>query len=400
MANRSTGFARSLRFQITAVAALILIISLGITFYMLKILTDQAAGLYAKRVDEQHAVFTKVFEDSSLLNKTFASDYSYWDEMVSFIKNKNITFAEENIVPGLNVFNTDAVWIFDTEHRLVYSTQSSVKTAAAPDLNLTDQDFSNIFKNSYKKQYYTKIGSKVFEINATTIVPIKDTNHNGPAYGYLFAGREINDKVLNAVGQEVASDVKIIDPDNSNHYSVGYTGKNGLLAYKVNLSDSNNKVISQLYVTNNSATIKYMNKVLHTSLLVWLIFFTVLVLIVFVLSMVKVVRPLGIVVQALQTKNVGTMTRMSHLGNEFGQIAEALKHFFFQQNYMSQELESRAKLEQQAKQHAQDLEKLNNMMVGRELRMIELKKEIAQLKEEETSRLSASPVDNPERRGQ
>ena len=94
------------------------------------------------------------------------------------------------------------------------------------------------------------------------------------------------------------------------------------------------------------------------------------------------------------------MAKMSHLKNEFGQIAKALNYFFSQQSDLSKELDIRAKLEQDAQQRSQELEKLNNMMVGRELRMIELKKEATNLREEKSSRLSAAEQDNPEGQGQ
>src|SRR5689334_15870762 len=54
----------------------------------------------------------------SLADITF--DYTYWDDMVEFVKSADPAFAEANIETGFKTFGAQAVWVFDLDSKLVY----------------------------------------------------------------------------------------------------------------------------------------------------------------------------------------------------------------------------------------------------------------------------------------
>lgn len=51
----------------------------------------------------------------------FAYDYTYWDEMVTFISTKSLRWASENVDEGMKTYKCNAIWIYGPDLSPVYS---------------------------------------------------------------------------------------------------------------------------------------------------------------------------------------------------------------------------------------------------------------------------------------
>lgn len=62
-------------------------------------------------------------------------DYTYWDEMVSFVRTGNREWAHQNLDTALSTFDVDVMWVYRTDFSRVYAvagSQYSALSAAAP----------------------------------------------------------------------------------------------------------------------------------------------------------------------------------------------------------------------------------------------------------------------------
>jgi len=89
--------------------------------------------------------------------KTFAYDYTYWGEMVNFIKSQNRNWAYENLEAVLATFNTHGVWVYEPDFDLVY-------TVAAPGFDRTSnlpfskEELRTIFQKSWFNHFFYQSG--------------------------------------------------------------------------------------------------------------------------------------------------------------------------------------------------------------------------------------------------
>ncbi|MDX9966516.1 MAG: CHASE4 domain-containing protein [Sulfuricurvum sp.] len=83
------------------------------------------------RVQEFQATFGELLDLHGDKFQTMNYDYSYWDEMVSFVESKNHRWAEVNLKEPMHVNHIDYCVVYDTRGQVVHYDQSS---SALPDL--------------------------------------------------------------------------------------------------------------------------------------------------------------------------------------------------------------------------------------------------------------------------
>lgn len=66
-------------------------------------------------------IFDSIVKLKGTTLKSFVFDYTYWDDMVAFVSTVDPKWAHENIVQSLSNYNADAVWVYNTSKKLVFS---------------------------------------------------------------------------------------------------------------------------------------------------------------------------------------------------------------------------------------------------------------------------------------
>src|SRR3989339_254517 len=107
--------------KLSLLLIILMLISLGGFLYLRHAQQRKAANLYEEIKKEKIVFFDKimVLKGSSLEN--FSMDYTFWDDMVFFLKTGDKKWAEENIDTGLSTFNANAAWVYTSGNSLVYS---------------------------------------------------------------------------------------------------------------------------------------------------------------------------------------------------------------------------------------------------------------------------------------
>jgi hypothetical protein len=94
------------------------------------------------------------------------------------------------------------------------------------------------------------------------------------------------------------------------------------------------------------------------------------------------VRPINKIYKSLEHQDVKHLKSLVKKDNEFGQIARLITDFFGQENQLEKDMHDNTRLLEELSANKTEIEHTNNVMLGRELKMIDLKKEIYELKAE------------------
>jgi signal transduction histidine kinase len=256
--------------------------------------------------------------------KTFSEDYSFWDEMVTFVKTKNPTFAQQNIDSGLQTFNADAAWVFSPTGVLVYKATSD-NSKQLSTIQFSKQLFSDISKKKFV-HFYEQTTAGVMEIRASTIVPTADTTHSTTPQGYWLVGRLLNADYTNNISQLTKSIVKVNPQINP-----AGTVINGSLVSVANvLHDWDNSEVAELRSVYNVAVIDSLNHSYTQQLKLVFGLSLVIILISFVYIWRLVLKPLNIIGQAIKTQQPSKLEPVAKLETEMGELAQTVKQFFSQ----------------------------------------------------------------------
>jgi len=115
-------------------------------------------------IDDKSFTFDKLVDLKGAAIKTFVYEYTTWDEMVNFVQDNSLTWAEANINENtLKTYNADAIWIYNTGLSEVYSIKSR-QAAALKNIPFSiDAVASTLLKNRFC-HFFVKTQAGLMEI--------------------------------------------------------------------------------------------------------------------------------------------------------------------------------------------------------------------------------------------
>jgi sensor domain CHASE-containing protein/PAS domain-containing protein len=326
------------RLSLLLIGALVILVS-----YFLVITTtqhNQQVQLYKSRITSRKVIFDSFSQSSSDQLKSFAVDYTYWDDMVTFVNGngKDTNFAKDNIDTGLGTFGANAVWVYNPKAEQVYVTSNlggSAKTSMTPVPPFSAAQIKTIFAHNGVYHFYAKTINGVFEIYAASIHPTVDASRSTPAKGYFFVGKLIGNDFLAAADKPVEGDVKLIDdPASIPNFKTSFNTATGKTAIIEKLKDYTGQTIGAYnvgYTANDLAQARTTsNKLTYFGIALLSILSLTLTLALFK----WVIWPLEGVKKALASHDELPILKLKTKPDEFGDIARLISNFFLQEKLL------------------------------------------------------------------
>lgn len=340
--------------------------------------TRRLDDLYTNRAMEETEDLQNSLDQDSALTKAMVGDYSVWDDTYDYLLGNLPEYPELNISDSsLATFKSDIIWLYKKDFSLATSFS---KTDTTPDLTVNKQKIINAFEQNYVVHFYVDIEGGLLEVFGATVVPSDDYQHVDDSSGYLFVGRLITDKELESLQDEYTTSVKFIKKQDIANYPLSLPAKGGRLVLTIEKKDINDNTIGYIYAIHRAGTLQDIDTLVFRLLLLNGFTFLILVLVSSYVAWKWIIQPLNAVYSSLESKQTHGLQGLISKDNEFGKIAALISDFFTQQDKLEAEMKEKASIFSTLEQQTNELVKTNTAMIGRELRMIELKKEIKDLK--------------------
>ncbi|MEI6249444.1 MAG: ATP-binding protein, partial [bacterium] len=304
----------------------------GFIYFQRIINLDKNSKLLKSELNAQSQQIDSIIKIEGRLFQSLSVDYSAWDNMVSLASDKpghlsatNLQFAQQNIDTGLNNFNANSAWVYNTNGQIVYSSYLN------PQPNfLSVPTSSSYFKALDQKKYFDYFIDTPYgfmEVRSSTIVPSNDPDKKTKAKGYLVIARIIDNSYTKEISSLSQSDVTIVKSENKalinkiigsnveiNHDLLNWDGKDSLyLKSKFTVAAVNN-------ITN-----LFKNEII---LIIALALFLTLIISTSIWFMV--LRPLKAIINAINIDNPNYLTKFSKSKTEFGELSSTMIEFFKQ----------------------------------------------------------------------
>jgi putative nucleotidyltransferase with HDIG domain len=257
--------------------------------------------------------------------KSVSFDYTFWDEMVRYVRRPNRAWASSNIDTALSTYDVDGLWICDPAMRPVHS-------ALRPEVNAFTQlpvppaalKWIRSAGPYYHFMVMTSLGP--MEIMGASIHGSDDAAHTGPAQGYLFVGRVYSKDYLSEIGAATSSIASLGTPSRPGAKRDPY-----LMEFDLPMIGWYGKPVANLKLVSVDETDMALKQSSIQYMLTVGSFLFVLLFVIGWFLYVWVTRPLGLLSAALRRQEVGFLSKLKGQAGEMGLLARLIHEFFEQE---------------------------------------------------------------------
>ncbi|MDD4013980.1 MAG: CHASE4 domain-containing protein [Candidatus Omnitrophica bacterium] len=326
------------------------------------------------------------FEDMVRLEGSFAEllafDYTYWDEMVDFVKTRDEKWAKENIDPALLTFKTNAIWVYDIDGKNVYAVDN-VGGYLEKELPGSVGSVKKIFpKDARFAHFFAETPGGFVEVRGATIHKAADRARKFAPEGFFFTARVLNEDHIKRLESYMGGMDISIRKDMGTPPSLEEEIELSEITFSRSLKDWRGEIAGYYVITGEAKILKDFKNSSRFVVRIFLVIFAVVILaLVFSLSF-WINRPLWMICKSLENEDPGEVVPLLKRWDEFGRIAQLIDNFFQQRKALVGEIDRRKKTEEEFNAKISQLKQFKDIAVSREIRMIELKKEINKLSKE------------------
>ncbi|OGY41185.1 MAG: hypothetical protein A2Y82_01935 [Candidatus Buchananbacteria bacterium RBG_13_36_9] len=389
----------SLKYKLIIFIYLILLIPFFASIFYIWRQTDQGLSQIEKNwINDILASENKLQDKYNNLLLKNVLDYSTWDEIYDNASSKDPAWFKKNVTDWVpNNYNVDWILAVDGQNNLI--SQYNPPSEYSANFNKTSFIQKALAGESSSGFLFTSHG--LFRI---AYAPILRTGGIGPINGVLMYGQLINPISLLEIKNIIKGDINFILPNqtviSTNDQSAEY--KNALLEQIPDIKNNleQNNIITAvkgnlLYlftplldieskpIGTLALTLELTNFIQIRKQLIYVFFAVIFLSFILVLLAVPffiktIANPLRQLISAMEFKEDNLPAKvMIKTGDELEQVADNFNRMVDKLKTSRQEIDLK---NQELKLKVTEMEKFNKLSIDRELKMIELKNEITELK--------------------
>lgn len=306
-----------------------------------------------RQISAEHhlSIFDHVVELKTGKFKTFAYDYSYWDELVAYVADPSPQWAQVNLEATMGIFETDALFVIDSKNGLIFQ-YGNFK--GVEELGKRLQSYTYSLNKPQFENFFIATSEGPVEIFAAPIQKSDDLARDGKPYGYLVTAKKWDKALLNDLGAISQLNIDFVSNDKKIRYDRIYPllGKENNTLYRIGM---------QVY-SDESDMLTRIFQINFFSLL----FFSALVMLFFIVTVYrKVLYPLQIMTTSMRNHDTTNLEQLTVRNDEIGEIAYIVKEFFAQQKDLKIQLERADEAEKEQLVIKDKIQKANAILMQR-----------------------------------
>lgn len=271
--------------------------------------------------------------------RTLAEDYSWWDEMVHYVKSPTTEWAAANMYTGLVAFEAEGAWIFDADTNLVFSTSTAEFSELATDPDVRVSIRKLIAKGMFKQVYHsTRRG--VVSLYSAPIQLQSDMDRSSEPAGYLVVADHWNELALAKLATLMRAEVSLSQKTNTFGVPANTSISEDQLKFAcfATLRGIDDEPVAEITcITSPPAYSEILSYDKRLLLGVWVLTAGVVILLILALSR-WVNRPLDQIMRGLEKQDYKQLKSLKSAGSDFQRIGLMVKEFFDQKIELEHQL--------------------------------------------------------------
>lgn len=286
-----------------------------------------------------------------LLSKQLISytyDYTYWDEMVEFVKKPDNNWAEINIDETLSNFNISFCWVLDSKYHLVYST-NKVSNKSLLNFPLDSATTSRILNKNKFPHFFLSTEKYLLEVTGAPIQHSADSTRTGIPFGYYFTARNWDKNYTDKIETQNQSKIFYVSSEELKTLLIQYDAENNpeIIFTSIPLLDYNGSIYYNLCSLHINYSIKGIKDA--NAKYIPLLLLAGGIVLVFLLALFNnwILQPIRILSTSLSTYETERLSNLSRKKSVFGDYAKLILEFFNQKKSLEIEIDKRQQAEKE-----------------------------------------------------
>jgi PAS domain S-box-containing protein len=292
---------------------------------------------------QQHGLLFSVIQLQANSTNSFSIDFSHWDEMVSFVENREKSWADGNLRNTISNYQTDHVWVFNPGFELLYYAGRNMTTDASRALPEKEK-LMDIVRDKKFQHFFCKIPGGLVEVFGAPIQPMSDKRRVTEPKGWLFAGKEWSEEVIKTMAQMTYSSLSLDTADIVTDRTGIIDPHSALVHTNFVLEGWSGRPIG---VVRSVAVFPFLQeyKQGNTYLIYISIFFIIVLLAVISILLFRFVEiPLRYLNKTLEMRDMRYLEPLKNYRSEFGRLTRSIQ-LVFKKEELLLETERRRRLE-------------------------------------------------------
>jgi len=292
-------------------------------FYQWNKQTSQQLEIKQMQSKEFLKTFRTIVSLKSSKTKTYAYDYSYWDEMVTFLSERNAEWAQINIASSLESMETDYAAVIGKNGALIYEAGS-----VDPRLDKAVTSYPYDSATPRFASFFVATDAGPYEIYIAPIQNSDDIKRLGIPYGYFVTAKLWNDAFVGDLATITGQHVAYVAEDSNASYDIIYP-----------LQGSDGKALYKLGITLTTPTLDALERFFRENLSLLFIFFVFWATIFGWMVYRYIIRPLGSISAAMKNGDDASLQPLLGRRDEMGEIARLVREFSVQHQKLQEQIE-------------------------------------------------------------
>ena len=263
--------------------------------------------------------------------KRLVSDYSFWDEMVSFTNDQNKEWRKQNLDILIQTYNASAAAVLNRHDSIIYFATDSLFTF--PQYSIIKPWVIKEIKNHKVYQTFIVQKNQLIEITGATIHPTADEKRKTKPSGILVVCKIWDQSVINIFSKAIAGQVELRhNPLNSNITHAQIT-------YNYPIKGENNQTLAYLTLTKSIKGITENKDITNYIAIATLILAIISTLMLLMIIRRMITKPLILLGEIMSEKDAGKTQSLKNYGAQFLYLGELIDAYIKQREQLNKALE-------------------------------------------------------------
>jgi diguanylate cyclase (GGDEF)-like protein len=306
----------------------------------------QIAAAQVARDQEFRGQFDRLLALHSATLAAFTSDYSYWDEMVSFVQTGDRAWGTINIDAALPQAGAYAAWVYGPDFSLVYGTDVENGPDKPLPPPLEARELRELLGRHPFAHFYADTPVGLLEVRTAPIQPSADSARVTEARGYLVSARLWDASHLESIGQSADSHVQLESATASAAATPVAGGTaHERLRFDLPLHGWDGRKVATLGVYGGSEAMTGWQDQFRQQLLAYAVMCTVLLVLLRLALSRWVERPLQALSSSLEVSDEKALAHLEASSTEFRGISRLVRDHLAQRRELERENSERRQLQ-------------------------------------------------------
>ncbi|MFA5114729.1 MAG: ATP-binding protein [Candidatus Omnitrophota bacterium] len=334
--------------------------------YLYQLSENKKAELIFKEDrDEKNTYLSKIVELKGLNLQALAFDYTYWDEMVNFIRSSDLVWARKMLTDNvLDTYQADAIWVYKTDLSLLYSVAGE-GDASLKEFSIPKDVLAGMFLKERFSHFFVNTTLGLLEVRGATVHPSSDPKRETTLpQGYFFTGRLWSKGYLAELANLIGGKIEVVRPEQAPPVSRGILESTMFFSREFN--DWSGEPVARLNVRVESKKIEAFKSFSKNTVILFILFLASILFVVMSVLITSVNIPLAMISRALKTEDSGKLRSLENDTSEFGDISRLIARFFRQKGELVKEVQERREAEKKLQESYARLKEAQEQLIQAE----------------------------------